>query len=125
MSELTSELAQKFADDGSEVTVKSPQPEITERQDHITPRYRLAPKYKGKFAMLIKATYDEGMFVKPDGTPATDVEDLAHYIGHALGEDYPDWRQTLRGAVMPKSSLQFFKQLFRWAKRYKDKVVNK
>lgn len=65
-------------------------------------RYRIAPNCKGKVAIAIWAMYKAGWFVKANGTPATNVEDVARCIGVSLGEDFPNWKQTLQ-AVFDKT----------------------
>jgi len=64
-------------------------------------RYQIAPNCKGKVAITIWAMYKAGWFVKANGTPATNVEDVARCIGACLGEDFPNWKQTLQ-AVFEK-----------------------
>lgn len=105
-----------------EVAAKPPHEESAEEQPVIQPRYKIAKAYIGKFALLIKAMYDVGMFIKADGSRATNVEDLARYIGHALGEDFPNWQQTLRGATLPTGALDFYDQLCHWSEKYKNKI---
>lgn len=65
-------------------------------------RYRIAPNCKGDVALAIWSMYRAGWFVKADGTPATNVEDVARCIGASLGEDFPNWKQTLQ-AVFEKA----------------------
>lgn len=106
-----------------EVVVEPPQREASDgRKPLWKHRYKLADGYDGKLAMLIKAAFEEGMFLKEDNTRATSVEDVAHYIGDALDNDYHDWRQTLRGAVLPKCYLDFFERLKDKMKEYKKSI---
>lgn len=64
-------------------------------------RYRIAPNCIGKVAITIWAMYKAGWFVKVNGSPATNVEDVARSIGVSLDEDFPNWKQTLQ-AVFDK-----------------------
>ena len=106
-----------------EVAVEPPQRNTSDGQASTSPPYRVAPNRQGDFVKLTKAAFDDGLFCKADGTPATNVEDLARYIGRVFGIEFTNWRQTLRGAVLPDSSLDFFERLMRWARRYKDKIM--
>lgn len=73
--------------------------------------YHLAPNMKGHVAKLIASMYDNGMFLKEDNTPASNVEDLAHALGAAFGEDFRNWRQTLNAAIDQQNSLAIFDDL--------------
>ena len=106
----------------SEVAAKSPQRPTSDEQVNFQPPYIVAPDRKGEFAFYIRGAYEDGMFRKFDGTPATNVEDLGNYVGRCFGVDYSSWRQTLRGAVLPQCALNFFKRILRWARNYKEQV---
>jgi hypothetical protein len=108
---------------GDEVVVLPPQRETSDEGKRLWKhRYTVVSGHEGQFAMLIKAMFDDGWFLKEDGTRATSVEDVAHYVGHCLGQDYPDWRQTLRGAVLPKCFTNFISKLMHWLKIYKATI---
>ena len=62
------------------------------------------------------------MFLDEEGNRADCVEDLAHYMGHCFGQDFPNWRPTLRGAFLPKNALDFFDSLKHWGEKYKASI---
>lgn len=113
------EIAQTTTDSNDYHTETHPQKENPIEDENQEPRYSIAPGFIGKFAQLIQAMYDEKMFLKADGTPASSVKDVAQYIGPFLGIDFDNWQQTLRGAVLPDSSIDFFSHLKDNAERYK------
>lgn len=108
---------------GNEVVVQPPQREPSDKGKRLWKHnYTVASGHEGQLAMLIKAAFEDGWFLKEDGTSAKSVEDVAHYLGHCLGQDFPDWRQTLRGAVLPKCFLDFFDKLKDKIKEYKKTI---
>jgi len=108
---------------GDEVVVQPPQRKTSDEGKRLWKhRYTVAPGHEGHLAMLIKAAFDDGWFLKEDGSHATSVEDVAHYVGHCLGQDYPDWRQTLRGAVLPKCFINFILRLKHWIEKYRQSI---
>ena len=84
--------------------------------------YHLAPNLKGHMAKLIAAMYYMGMFLKENNTPATNLEDLARSIGAAFGEDFRNWRQTLKAAIEQQNYLDIFDEL---KQKIKDKGQGK
>ncbi len=97
--------------------IKNKDAEIVKLKEELSTKseiqslYRLAPNMKGHVAKLIVAMYDQGMFLKSDGTPATNVENLARALGAVLGEDFHNWRQTLGAAIGQQNSLDIFDEL--------------
>ena len=85
------------------VAAKPPQQEAGSLGE--TPRYGIANNCKGKVALAIWAMYRAGWIVKADGTPASNVEDVARCIGASMGEDFRHWKQTMQ-AVFDKSNPQ-------------------
>ncbi len=122
LAQLNRQLSQSVKPATDEVAEKSPQQAPSEEQTDQQPKYRIKKAHIGKLALLIKAMYEVGMFVDENGNSASNVEDLAHYIGHALGEDFPNWPQTLRGATLPDSSLSIFDRLRHEGEKYKNKI---
>ena len=108
---------------GDEVVVQPPQREPSDKGIRLWyHNYTVAPGHEGQLAMLIKAMFEDGWFLMEDGTLADSVEDVAHYLGHCLGQDYPNWRQTLRGAVLPKCYVDFFSRLEHKIEEYKTTI---
>lgn len=108
---------------GDEVVEGPPQRETSDGEKPLWKhRYKVAPGHEGQLAMLIKATYEDGWYLKEDGERAESVEDVARYVGHCLGQDYTNWRQTLRGAVLPKCFVDFFDRLKHWIEKYKQSI---
>lgn len=106
-----------------EVAVKPSQPTASDdRVPLFKHRYTLADNRIGDFAKLIKVVYEEGMFLDEEGNRADCVEDLAHYMGHCFGQDFSNWRPTLRGAFLPKNALDFFDSLKHWGDKYKASI---
>ena len=122
LAQLNRQLSQSVKPATDEVAEKSPQQAPSEEQTDQQPKYRIKKAHIGKLALLIKAMYEVGMFVDENGDAASNVEDLAHYIGHALGEDFPNWPQTLRGATLPECSLSIFDSLKNEGEKYKKKI---
>lgn len=87
----------------------------------IQSKYKLAPNNIGHMAKIIAAMYDEGMFLKEDGTPASNVEDLARCLGAAFGADFKNWRQTLSAAIEQHNYLGVFDDLQQKIKVRKQK----
>lgn len=83
--------------------------------------YHLAPNMKGHMAKLIASMYDNGMFLKEDNTPASNVEDVARSLGIAFGEDFRNWRQTLGAAIDQQNCLDIFDDLQQKIRERKQK----
>ena len=115
-TELICELAQLKASVGNEVVEKPPLPvreslsgkNMTQPQTPIT----LAKGKKGVKALIIYAEYKLGIYVKADGTPVTNVEDLAHYLGKPIGEPFKHWKQTLQGILDSRKPLDIFMDMY-------------
>jgi hypothetical protein len=84
-------------------------------------KYKLAPNNDRHLAKIIQAMYDERLFLKEDDTPATSVEDVAHYLGPMLGVDFKYWRRTLNAGIDSPSCLEVFEKLRRNIEKRKSK----
>ena len=101
---------------GNEVVEKPPLPvrETISASNKALPRtpYVLAKGKKGFKALIIYAEYLLGIYVKADGTPVTNVEDLAHYLGQSFGEPFKHWKQTIEGIQSTRNPLAIFLDMY-------------
>lgn len=126
------EQIRKMFEDGTLKIVVQPGPKLRPRRKssgggggsgYDESKYVLTPRMKGKFAQIIKAMYDLGMFQYREGGRADSVEDVARCLGRALGEDFTDFFATLRGAYNVNAPLRVFDDMRNAGEEYDQRTA--